>query len=160
VRAKLVLADFDRTLREAEAPLKRPKTPVKLRTALNEAEIKRMSEPRKISLTPADVLMGGGADMSSLYGRAAAACDFPCEPPAFRDSQTEAPAQKPNFPRVTAPSETVVRLVASDGREVDDEDERQDSKRPPAKRDAEAVLRRYLPAVALQIAHHIARNDL
>jgi restriction system protein len=37
---------------------------------------------------------------------------------------------------------------------------RSDSKRPPAKRDAEAVLRRYVPAVALQLAHHVARNDL
>ena len=38
--------------------------------------------------------------------------------------------------------------------------QRQDSKRPPAKRDAEGVLRRYVPAIALQIAHHLARNDL
>ncbi|XIA63651.1 restriction endonuclease [Bradyrhizobium sp. TZ2] len=37
---------------------------------------------------------------------------------------------------------------------------RPDSKRPPAKRDAEFVLRRYVPAVALQLAHHVARNDL
>ncbi|MBI5264804.1 MAG: restriction endonuclease [Bradyrhizobium sp.] len=261
------------------------------------------TEPRKVSLTSDDVLMGGGADMSSLYGRAAAACDFPCDPPTFRYSQTEAPAPKPNFPSITAPPQTAVRLVASDGRDVDDGDElrakayepeldrvallnsqtrqlhttfhekyaaaveaqdlmeiyladlalkwrdaqaalllefeqvkeiyerdcqratqpiravneryrrrtddgvrshfelalcnislpvpedypwevlydrqervlqvnqcvpslpdvsvvRQDSKRPPAKRDAEAALRRYVPAVALQIAHHIARNDV
>jgi hypothetical protein len=261
------------------------------------------TEPRKVLLTSADVLMGGGADMSGLYGRAAAACDFPCDPPAFRYSQTEAPAPKPNFPSVTTPHATAVRLVASDGRDVDEEDElqarayeaelqrvaalnaqawqldttfhekyaaaveardlleiyladltlkwrdaqaallrefeqvkeiyekdcqratqpiravneryrrrtdegvrghfelslcnmtlpvpddypwevlydpqervlqvnqcvpslpdvsvvRQDSKRPPAKRDAEIVLRRYVPAVALQIAHHVARNDL
>lgn len=261
------------------------------------------TEPRKVSLTSADVLMGGAVDMSNLYGRAAAACDFPCDPPAFRYSQTEAPAPKPNFPSVTAPHPAAVRLVASDGRDVDDEDElqakayeaelqrvaalnaqarqldttfhekfaaaveardlmeiyladltlkwrdaqaalvsefeqvkevyerdcqrasqpirtvnqryrrrsddgvrahfelalcnitlpvpedypwevlydpqerilqvnqcvpslpdvsvvRQDSKRPPAKRDAEAVLRRYVPAVALQISHHVARNDL
>ena len=37
---------------------------------------------------------------------------------------------------------------------------RPDCKRPPAKRDAEFVLRRYVPAVALQLAHHVARNDL
>jgi restriction system protein len=37
---------------------------------------------------------------------------------------------------------------------------RTDSKRPPAKRDAEAVLRRFVPAIALQLAHHVARNDL
>ncbi|WP_334476187.1 MULTISPECIES: restriction endonuclease [unclassified Bradyrhizobium] len=37
---------------------------------------------------------------------------------------------------------------------------RPDSKRPPAKRDAEAVLRRYVPAIALQLAQNIARNDL
>src|SRR5437879_6061691 len=43
VRAKLVLADFDRTLREAEALLKQPNTPVSLRTTLNDAEIKRMA---------------------------------------------------------------------------------------------------------------------
>ena len=36
---------------------------------------------------------------------------------------------------------------------------RRDSKRPPAKRDAEAVLRRLVPAVALQLAHHVACND-
>jgi hypothetical protein len=36
---------------------------------------------------------------------------------------------------------------------------RTDSKRPPAKRDAEAVLRRLVPAVALQVAHHVACND-
>jgi Restriction endonuclease len=36
---------------------------------------------------------------------------------------------------------------------------RADSKRPPAKRDAEAVLRRLVPAVALQLAHHVACND-
>jgi restriction system protein len=37
---------------------------------------------------------------------------------------------------------------------------RSDSKRPPAKRDAEAVLRRYVPAIALQLAKTVARNDL
>ncbi len=37
---------------------------------------------------------------------------------------------------------------------------RADSNRPPAKRDADAVLRRYVPAIALQIAHHVAGNDL
>ena len=37
---------------------------------------------------------------------------------------------------------------------------RTDSKRPPAKREAEAVLRRYVPAVALQLAHCVALNDL
>jgi restriction system protein len=37
---------------------------------------------------------------------------------------------------------------------------RPDSKRPLAKRDVDAVLRRYVPAVALQVAHHLARNDL
>ncbi|NEU96033.1 restriction endonuclease [Bradyrhizobium uaiense] len=261
------------------------------------------TDPRKVSLTPADVLMGGGADMSSLYGRAAGACDFPCAPPTFGYTPAEAPTPKPNFPSVTAPHPPAVRLVASDGRDVDGEDElqakafeaelqrvaalnaqaweldttfhekyaaaieardlmeiyladlslkwtgaqaallgefeqmkvayerdcqratqpiravneryrkstndgvrghfelalcnitlpvpedypwevlydpqervlqvnqcvpslpdvsvvRSDGKRPPAKRDAEAVLRRYVPAVALQIAHHVARNDL
>ncbi|WP_426532621.1 restriction endonuclease [Bradyrhizobium sp. McL0615] len=261
------------------------------------------TEPRKISLTQADVLMGGGADLSKIYGRAATTCEFPCDTPALRYSPTEAPTPKPNFPSVTAPAKTVVRLVTSDGLDVDDRDElhavayeaelhrvkalnsqarqlretfdqkyaaaleahdlveiyladlalrwrdaeenlrrefdkakkdyeedcltttqpiravhgryrertqdgvrghfelalcnlslpvpedypwevlydqqervlqvnqcvpslpdvsvgRQDSKRPPAKRDAEAVLRRYVPAVALQIAHHIARNDV
>jgi restriction system protein len=37
---------------------------------------------------------------------------------------------------------------------------RSDSNRPPAKRDAEAALRRYIPAVALQLAHMVAINDL
>ena len=37
---------------------------------------------------------------------------------------------------------------------------RTDSKRSPAKRDVEAVLRRFVPAIALQLAHHVARNDL
>src|SRR5260370_6674223 len=37
---------------------------------------------------------------------------------------------------------------------------RTDSNRPLAKRDSEAVLRRYVPAIALQIAHHVASNDL
>jgi hypothetical protein len=37
---------------------------------------------------------------------------------------------------------------------------RSDSNRPPAKRDAEAVLRRFVPAVALQVAHQVAVNDL
>jgi hypothetical protein len=44
VRAKLVLADFDRTLAQAEALLKEPKTAAPLRVILNEAEIKRMAE--------------------------------------------------------------------------------------------------------------------
>jgi Restriction endonuclease len=34
------------------------------------------------------------------------------------------------------------------------------SNRPPAKRDSDAVLRRYVPAIALQMAHHVASNDL
>ena len=37
---------------------------------------------------------------------------------------------------------------------------RTDSSRPPAKRDAEAVLRRLVPAISLQLAHHVAQNDL
>ncbi|HZR03546.1 MAG TPA: restriction endonuclease, partial [Burkholderiales bacterium] len=37
---------------------------------------------------------------------------------------------------------------------------RQDSKRPPAKRDTEAALRRFVPAIALQLAHHVAVNDI
>ena len=37
---------------------------------------------------------------------------------------------------------------------------RSDSKRPPAKRDAEAVLRRLVPAIALQLSTTVARNDL
>jgi restriction system protein len=37
---------------------------------------------------------------------------------------------------------------------------RSDSNRPPAKRDAEAVLRRFVPAIALQVAHQVAVNDL
>jgi hypothetical protein len=37
---------------------------------------------------------------------------------------------------------------------------RTDSKRPPAKRDTEAVLRRFVPAIALQLAHQVACNDL
>ena len=81
------------------------------------------TEPRRISLTQDDVLMRGGADMTSLYGRAAGACDFPCDPPAY--SQAEAPTQKPDFPRVTAPPETAVRLVGSDGMDVDERDELQ-----------------------------------
>jgi hypothetical protein len=44
VRAKLVLADFDRTLRDAEALLKQPQALVTVRTTLNDAEIKRMAE--------------------------------------------------------------------------------------------------------------------
>jgi integrase len=44
VRAKSVLAGFDRTIREAKALLKQPKVPVLLRTTLNDAEIKRMAE--------------------------------------------------------------------------------------------------------------------
>jgi integrase len=44
VRAKLVLADFDRTLREAEALLAQSKQITPLRTTLNDAEIKRMAE--------------------------------------------------------------------------------------------------------------------
>lgn len=261
------------------------------------------TEPRKVTVTSADVLMGSGADMTNVYGRAAGSCDFPCDPPAFRYSQTDAPAPKPDFPSITAPPDTPVRLVTLDGTEVDAEDRlqakayeaeihrvtllnsqarqlhttfhdkytaaveardlmeiyladlslkwrdaetallreyeqtkeayerdcwratqhiravnqryrgrsndgvrghfelalcnitlpvpdyypwevlydqqdrvlqvnqcvpslpdvsvvRQDSKRAPAKRDAEAVLRRYVPAIALQIAHHLARNDL
>lgn len=267
------------------------------------ASLSDNTEPRKVNLTSADVLMGSGADMTNVYGRAAAACDFPCDPPAFRYSQTDAPAPKPEFPNITAPPDTSVRLVTSNGMDVDTEDPlqamayeaeihrvallnsqarqlhttfrekyaaaleardlmeiyladlslkwrdaeaallreyeqvketyerecqratqpiravnqryrepsndgvrghfelalcnitlpipddypwevlydqqdrvlqvnqcvpslpdvsvvRQDSKRAPAKRDAEAVLRRYVPAVALQIAHHVARNDL
>lgn len=37
---------------------------------------------------------------------------------------------------------------------------RSDSRRAPAKRDVEAVLRRYVPAVALQIAQHVGRSDI
>jgi restriction system protein len=37
---------------------------------------------------------------------------------------------------------------------------RTDSNRPSAKRDSDAVLRRYVPAIALQIAHHVVSNDL
>jgi restriction system protein len=37
---------------------------------------------------------------------------------------------------------------------------RSDGNRPPAKRDVEAVLRRFVPAIALQIAHQVAANDL
>jgi restriction system protein len=37
---------------------------------------------------------------------------------------------------------------------------RTDSNRPPAKRDAEAALRRYVPAISLQLAHMVAINDL
>jgi restriction system protein len=37
---------------------------------------------------------------------------------------------------------------------------RADGNRAPAKRDVEHVLRRYVPAVALQIAHQVAANDL
>jgi hypothetical protein len=37
---------------------------------------------------------------------------------------------------------------------------RTDSNRPPAKRDAEAVLRRYVPSISLQLAHMVAVNDL
>ena len=44
IRAKLVLADFDRTLREAEALLTRPKQTTSLRTTLNDAEIKRLAD--------------------------------------------------------------------------------------------------------------------
>jgi hypothetical protein len=44
VRAKLVLGDFDRTLREAEALLAQSKQITPLRTTLNDAEIKRMAE--------------------------------------------------------------------------------------------------------------------
>lgn len=44
VRAKLVLADFDNTLRQAETLLGQPKPTVSLRTSLNDAEIKRMAE--------------------------------------------------------------------------------------------------------------------
>ena len=261
------------------------------------------TEPRKISLTQADVVMGGGGDLSNIYARAVTLCEFPCDAPTLRYSPTEASALKPEFPSVTAPPKTAVRLVTSDGLEVDARDEiqamayeaeldrvralnsqarqlfetfdqkyaaaleahdlveihladlalrrrdaeqnllrefeqakndyeedwrraiqplqavhgryrertqdgvrghfelalcnlsipvpedypwevlydqqervlqvnqcvpslpdvsvvRPDSKRPPAKRDAEFVLRRYVPAIALQLAHHLARNDL
>ena len=58
------------------------------------------TEPRKFSLTSADVLMGGGADMSGIYGRAAAACDFPCDPPTFRYSLTETPSHRSSMLRI------------------------------------------------------------
>ena len=83
------------------------------------------TDPRKISLTPADVLMGGGADLSSIYGRAATTCEFPCDAPTFRYSPTEVPALKPDFPSVAAPPKAAVRLVTSDGLDVDDRDELQ-----------------------------------
>jgi hypothetical protein len=83
------------------------------------------TDPRKISLTPADVLMGGGADLSSIYGRAATTCEFPCDAPTFRYSSTEVPALKPDFPGVAAPPKAAVRLVTSDGLDVDDRDELQ-----------------------------------
>jgi hypothetical protein len=260
------------------------------------------ADPKKISLTAEDVLMGGGADLSDTYGRAATTCEFPCDAPILRYSPNETPSPKPIFPNVTPPPRTLVRLVTSSGTEVDDANElqakayeaelqrvaalnsqasqlratferkyadaveardlleiyvaglalrwkdaaaalahefeqvrsayeaeclratrpiravqeryrqrtpegirnhfelalcslllpvpqdypweilydqkerllqvnqcvpslsdvsvvRADSKRPPAKRDAEFVLRRYIPAVALQVAHHVARND-
>jgi hypothetical protein len=44
VRAKPVLAEFDRVLREAEALLQQPTAPVSLRATLKDAEIKRMAE--------------------------------------------------------------------------------------------------------------------
>lgn len=260
-------------------------------------------EPKKFSLAPADALMGGGADLSSTYGRAATSCEFPCDAPVCQYSPSGAPPLKPNFPNVTSPPKALVRLVTSSGMDVDADDElqakaydaelhrvralnsqasqlyttfehkyaaaleaqdllgiyladlavrwrdaqaslsrefeqakesyekdclratqpirsvheryrqrtqdgvrghfelalcnltlpipedypwevfydheervlqvnqcvpslpdvsvvRPDSKRPPAKRDAEFVLRRYVPALALQLAHHVARNDL
>jgi integrase len=44
VRAKPVLAEFDRIIREATALVAQPRVPEPLRTSLNEAEISRMSE--------------------------------------------------------------------------------------------------------------------
>jgi hypothetical protein len=43
-RAKPVLMEFDRTLRDAEALTKRPEETVSLRTTLNDAEIRRVAE--------------------------------------------------------------------------------------------------------------------
>jgi hypothetical protein len=44
VRAKAVLADFDRIIREATALVARPAAPTPQRTGLNSAEISRMAE--------------------------------------------------------------------------------------------------------------------
>lgn len=84
------------------------------------------TEPRMVSLTSAAVLMmGGGFDISGLYTRADADCEFPFEPPQLRYSPSDAPALKPNFPMITSPSEHITRLVKSDGGEVDASDELQ-----------------------------------
>ena len=260
-------------------------------------------EPRKLTLTAEDILMGDGTAMGQLYGRANSTCEFPCEPPQYRYHPDNPPQRKPSFPNVKVAPKVRVRLVARDGAEIEADDSqrarayrselervallnsqaallqqtfeqkcaiaseayelmeiylgdlalkwrageaallrefaiakaayekecreitdpinavhrrylqrtqdgvrshfelalcnltlpvptdypwevlydptervlqvnqcvpsladvtvaRTDSKRPPAKRDAEAVLRRLIPAVALQVAHHVASNDL
>jgi Restriction endonuclease len=77
------------------------------------------TEPRKVTLTAANVLMGDGIDLSSVYARAAATCEFPCHPPTYQYPPSQAPAPKPIFPSMSAPPKAAVRLVTTDGIDVD-----------------------------------------
>jgi restriction system protein len=80
------------------------------------------TEPRKVTITAEDILMGEGTAIAQLYGRANSTCDFPCEPPQYRYHPDTPPSRKPSFPNVKVVPKVRVRLVTRDGAEIEADD--------------------------------------
>src|SRR5262245_53735502 len=75
------------------------------------------TEPRKVTLTGDAVLMRTGADVSALYARATAPCQFPCEAPHYPADDIQ--ASKPKFPSVQVPPQLHPKLVTQEGEDID-----------------------------------------